>query len=88
MNFTMDNTQNIDIYKIIDDAMTKKDRNVTIFISGENTSVYIRPEEKPMWVKKNGWYQCPECQNESRNVSIYCPTCGEKMYGVKAEGER
>jgi uncharacterized Zn finger protein (UPF0148 family) len=88
MTHTVFENPSIDIHKIIDDAMEKKDRNVTIFISGENTSVYIRPEEKSMWVKKNGWYKCPECQNESRQVSIYCPNCGEKMYGVKTEGER
>lgn len=88
MNHTVYENPSIDIYKIIDDAVEKKDRNVTIFISGGNTSIYIRPEEKPMWIKSNGWYKCPECEQEFRTVSLYCPACGEKLYGVKPEGTK
>ena len=43
----------IDIRKIIDDAMEKKDRTVNIYISKTGTSVYVNPireEDEPHWI--------------------------------------
>jgi len=74
----------VDIHKIIDDAMEKKDRSVTIFINKDATTVSVYPyEDKPLaWVestKTNYSYQCPTCGDHFRTQSPYCPTCGEKL---------
>ena len=55
----------VDIHKIIDDAMEKKDRYVTIFINGDRkASVYIKPleDDDPRWIRDEeaGLYFCSE----------------------------
>lgn len=74
----------VDIHKIIDDAMEKKDRSVTIFINKDATTVSVYPyEDKPTeWIvlDRNGnWFRCPECGSTYRDMSPYCPECGEKL---------
>lgn len=78
-------TENIDINKIIDDAIEKKDRSVMIFINGETTSVSINPIEGPLkWKTFNtpdGYisYKCPNCGVTTDYQTQYCSECGEKL---------
>ena len=74
--------KNLDINKIIDDAMEKKDRTVTVFITGGNVSVSVSPlEDAPhKWSKVlAGISKCPECGYKTNYESAYCPDCGEKL---------
>ena len=78
-------TEKIDINKIIDDAIEKKDRSVLIFINGETVSVSVKPIEGPLkWVKFNtpdGYhsYKCPNCGETTNYQTQYCSECGEKL---------
>lgn len=74
--------EKIDINKIIDDAMEKKDRTVNVFITGENVSVSVSPLDNTpsKWVRvMGGISKCPECGHKSNYESPYCPDCGEKL---------
>ena len=69
---------------LIDEAMEKKDRTVTIYISSTGTSVTISPIEltKPRWIYVNddgGACQCSECGRYQTWTTPYCPECGEKL---------
>lgn len=77
----------VDIHKIIDDAMEKKDRSVTIFINKDATTVSVYPYEDKAreWIPYRdkdrviiGWV-CPECGLCEKHLSQYCPSCGEKL---------
>lgn len=75
---------NIDIHKIIDDAIEKKDRSVTIFITGENMSICVNPLDEPArWIKTAGATglisKCSNCGTRHSIESQYCPDCGEKL---------
>lgn len=83
---------NLDINKIIDDAMEKKDRSVNIFINGDNVSVYVEPLGKhdPRWIIRERpgsgkysipkrEYECSECHVWTDSITPYCGTCGEKL---------
>ena len=83
---------NLDINKIIDDAMDKKDRSVNIFINGDNVSVYVEPLEKhdPRCIIREipgsgkysiskRQYECSECHVWSDVLTSYCGYCGEKL---------
>ena len=78
-------TEKIDINKIIDDAIEKKDRSVMIYINGENISVSISPIEGPLkWVifdTPDGYNccKCPSCGKIGDYQTQYCPDCGEKL---------
>ena len=79
-------TTEIDIHKIIDDAMEKKDREVMIFISKDHTNVSVIPvnSTKPRWIESEGnsircRYKCSECGAFTTTPSPFCPLCGEKM---------
>lgn len=83
--------QEVDIHKIIDDAMTKGDRSVSIFIGPLGTTINVYPyvEEKHCWIQRND-KDYPECSNcghrdHTWDCSTYCPDCGEQMHGVKEE---
>lgn len=81
----------IDINKIVDKAMEKKDRSVNIFINGENVSVYVEPLEKhdPRWIIRDHIkegrrfpareFECSECHTWQEKATPYCPDCGEKL---------
>ena len=82
----------VDINKIIDDAIEKKDRSVSIFINGDNVSVYVEPLEKydPRWIIRERpasgkysiskrQYECSECHVWSDVLTSYCGYCGEKL---------
>ena len=74
--------EKVDIYKIIDDAIEKKDRSITIFITGDNMSVYVNPLEEPArWLKTESLLtsQCSNCGLKSTVETQYCPDCGEKL---------
>lgn len=78
----------IDIHKLMDDAMEKKNRSVYILINGENTSISVTPllESDPRWIyttpdAPNGSvaFECSECGARASNQTPYCPWCGEKL---------
>ena len=76
----------VNVNKIIDDAMEKKDRSVNIFIHGDNVSVYVEPLEKhdPRWIipERPGpkcKYECSECHVWTDTLTPYCGSCGEKL---------
>ena len=81
--------ESIDIHKLIDEAMEKKDRSVHIFIGAFGTNVQIEPfevKEEPRWLEKrndSGFssrrYICSECGALTDFTSPYCPLCGEKL---------
>ncbi len=82
---------NVDINKIVDDAIEKKDRQVCIFISDVGTTVKVQPlsASDPRWivreVKRPGSrfpkreYECSECHVWSDKIMSYCGYCGEKL---------
>lgn len=82
---------NIDINKIVDDAMEKKDRQVHIFIVSDTVSVNVTPlaDSDPRWiiceVKRPGSrfpkreFECSECHVRSDCLMSYCGHCGEKL---------
>ena len=59
------------IHDIINEAMKKKDRSVSIFFGKEGTSVTIEPLEKDI------------SEDNSDNGTPYCLRCGAEMRGVK-----
>lgn len=77
----------VNIHKIIDDAMEKKDRSVTIFIGKDATTVSVYPYEDKAreWMRLKDdkgvtyAYVCPECGLSEQYFSQYCPSCGEKL---------
>lgn len=79
----------VDIHKLIDDAMEKKDREVTIFISKDHTHITVSPREntKPVWIEEESItgsfsrsrYRCSECRGFNDYPSPFCPVCGEKL---------
>ena len=87
-----DNMQ-IDIHKIINEAMEKKDRCVSIYISESGVSVTVTPLEEPShWERiilgDNSLfgtvrYRCSHCKTQQNYTSRYCPACGEEMHGYK-----
>lgn len=82
----------IDIHKIIDDAMEKGDRSVSIYIGQSCVTVNVTPyekEEPARWIlrrKGDGWpYECSACGVEAKYPWSYCPHCGEQMKMPKEE---
>lgn len=85
----------VDIHKIIDDAMEKRDRTVSIYIGEAGVSVTVSPadQDKVMWIHKadntydetycRTWFQCSNCGHDNNHTTPYCPVCGEFMHGVK-----
>ena len=84
--------QSIDmIFKMIDDAIDKKDRYINIFIGAEGISTNVYPYEMghQKWIRVSIYdgnkdivgykYRCPECGNISHLDSPYCPLCGEQL---------
>lgn len=86
-------SDSIDIHKLIDDAMAKKDRVVMVYITDKSTSVKVMPldSDEDKWrdlsVKSEHYemrlYACPECNRTSRQATPYCPECGTQLKGVK-----
>ena len=83
----------IDIHKIIDDAMEKKDRCVSLYISESGVSVTVTPLEEPTHWEKivlsddslfgRVRYRCSNCKTITNYASHFCSACGEEMHGVK-----
>lgn len=86
--------EKIDIHKIIDDAMKKKDRTVSIYIwHGGGVSINIQPyeTEPARWIYRpdeiNYDFECSACGTLNDFESLYCPFCGEQMKKSKEEDE-
>lgn len=86
----LNSSSQVDIHKIINEAIEKKDRTVHIFIMGENISVDVKPlsESDPRWIvheNKRGYssvryrFECSECRASFENPAPYCQMCGEKL---------
>jgi hypothetical protein len=75
-------TPKIDISKLIDEAMEKKDRYVTVFVNNEgHMSINVYPYEKdePRWTGEHLNYKCSACGCHNNHPTPYCPECGEKL---------
>ena len=80
-------SKNISMIKsIIDEAMEKRDRTVSVFISGENMHVTVAPlgADEPRWIPRKieedtFRYICPVCGEWEDFESRYCRTCGEAL---------
>lgn len=78
-------TPNLDIHKIIDKAIEKNDRSVSIFISPNGITINVCPyeNEEPKWIyheHDNDYnFECSECGSISEFPTPYCPHCGEKL---------
>lgn len=87
-----DNLQ-VNIHKIIDDAMEKKDRCVSVYISESGVSVTVTSLEEPTHWERivlsddslfgRVRYRCSNCKITGNYASHFCPACGEEMHGVK-----
>lgn len=79
----------VNIRKIIDDSMEKKDRAVHILITSTGTSVEVIPysNETPRWIFDRDYctYECSECHNTNAYPAPYCPECGEKLAAAKED---
>lgn len=82
----------VDIHKIIDDAMAKGDRSVSIMMHDGITSVEVRPyvEEKVQWIHTlSDALVCSDCGHILTDyigpIPVFCGHCGEKMHGVREE---
>jgi hypothetical protein len=80
----------VDIHKLIDDAMEKKDRNVAILISpiGIKIDIYPYKDDKPRWIDIGVYYtpfKCSECGCVFHDHTPYCPSCGEKLAAPEEE---
>lgn len=76
--------KSVDIHKIIDDAMEKKDRSVTISIVESGVSVHVSPYEtgQQSWKvveNRRTPYVCPECGRPAEQAYPHCPWCGEDL---------
>lgn len=82
-------TYNVDIHKLIDDAMEKKDRSVSLYISEHGVSVTVTPLDEPTKWEETGNsnypIQCSNCGVSQKYATSYCPECGEQMHGLKKE---
>lgn len=78
-----------DIHKIIDDAMAKRDRTVSIYIgeSGVSVSVYPVDYDKVKWIETERGMICSNYGNceSAWDCPTYCSRCGELMHGVRRE---
>ena len=79
----------IDIHKLIDEAIEKKDRYVSIYIGEFATTISVHPVgEKAMWLRdNNGHIYCSACGNRSRDRGAYCSFCGEEVLRVRSKKE-
>lgn len=84
----------LNIRKLIDDAMEKKDRSVSILITENDihVSVYPYSDEPLSWKNRKigqelytGVYECPSCGHCRIEATSYCPDCGEKLKLVTKE---
>lgn len=72
----------VDIHRIIDEAIEKKDRSVSIFIGKDCTSINVYPYEDKLeeWIPiENEILECPQCGSVSKWITPYCSTCGTHL---------
>ena len=84
----------IDIHKIIDEAMEKKDRTVSIYIGQSCVTINVtpyKPEEPAHWIYNSESerypFECSACGGASADAGLYCSRCGEQMMIRKEEEE-
>lgn len=80
--------KNISMIKsIIDEAMEKRDRTVTVYISGENMHVSVTAvgEDDPRWIPMDGGFACSVCGQWDLRCGRYCRFCGEALKVVSEE---
>ena len=67
----------VDIHKIIDDAMEKRDRTVSIYIgeAGVSVSVYPVDHDKVQWIRHKG-YLTEDGRYRGRDRFPICSNCG------------
>lgn len=81
----------VNIHKIIDDAMEKRDRTVSIYIGEAGVSVNVYPvdHDKCQWIYRKYpdryHFECSNCGTDSEFNTTYCGGCGELMHGVRKE---
>lgn len=81
----------IDVHKLIDEAMEKKDRHVSIVIFNNSTTVNVYPMDAgAKWIPSVDGspmrFTCSNCGHITDRPNTYCGFCGELLHGVK-EGE-
>lgn len=88
---------NVDIHLLIDDAMEKKDRTVSIFITKNSTTINVYPNtddgmkwiEHIRYVNKNKKieFECSKCGAFVVHPDLYCSHCGEMRTGIIEDKE-
>lgn len=88
MEESKDETPTVDFYKIIDDAIEKHDRSISIFISPDGITINVYPltnDDPKEWKRIKGvagygdLYICPYCGSGVTQPTIYCGECGERV---------
>jgi hypothetical protein len=70
-----------DILRIINQAMERNDKQISIFIRGDVMSVNVNPYEAddPRWIKRDyNCYECSACGQVTEYPIMYCTYCGER----------
>ena len=74
--------KNISMIKsIIEEAMAKKDRSVSIYIHDGSISITVTPlgVDEPRWIRKEDHWECSVCGAFEKFVTRYCANCGEAL---------
>lgn len=72
----------INIHELIDEAIKKKDRSISILVTDAGTSVSIYPYNDRLeeWIPiDNETLECPQCGSVSKWITPYCSTCGTNL---------
>lgn len=89
----LENKNDLDIRKLIYDALERPDKTVHIFSSSLGVQIDIRPDtpdEEPYWKREkvSGLFECSSCGILSADKTPYCFHCGEQMrMSPKSKGE-
>lgn len=71
-----------DIFPLIDEVISKRDRYVNLFIGEHGISASIYPYEpgRRKWIRVNSHrVKCPECGATTDIQTPCCPMCGEQL---------
>ena len=71
------------VLELIDDAMNKGDRSVSIYVGKHGMSINVYPYEPGLqkWIhdEEHHCYVCPNCGCIEHDQSFYCRGCGEQL---------